>query len=103
MYRPPFPEWMRPEPERVSDSDRYALWSTAERTSNSAKKRVCCYVGLRLFARYLGHATAWVGLATFFLRPENPVPTVEEEAEKLSGDFREGVEETLRASVHRRR
>ena len=105
MYRPPFPEQMRPAPEQVPDTDRFALWRTAERTASSSKKLVGCYSGLKLFARYMGHATAWVGTSCHgrLLRPENPDPSIEEEAETLAVEFREGVEETLRAQARQQR
>ena len=62
-----------------------------------ADAHVNCYSGLRLLSRFFGRAVAGVGLSTDFLRPENPTPTVQEEAALLSEQFRLGVEEVLSA------
>ena len=88
---------MRSEPQQVSPLDRRSLWSIAVKASEATDSRVECYVGLRLFARFLGRAAAGVGLATGFLQPGNPSPTVQEEVAALADQFRRGVEEVLLA------
>ena len=75
------------------------------RTASSSKQHVSCYSGLKLFARYMGHATAWVGMSCHghFLRPENQDPSteenIEEEAEALAVEFKKGIEGTLQAQA----
>ena len=75
------------------------------RTASSSKQHVNCYSGLKVFARYMGHATAWVGMSCHgdFLRPENQDPSTEEnikeQAEALAVEFRKGVEGTLEAQA----
>ena len=67
----------------------------AERASESAESRVTCYAGIRLLSRYFGRAVAGVGLATRFIRPNDPLPGLEEESSRLAESFKGGIQEVV--------